>query len=55
MQVWYDLMVEDDGTERTSVKVEGIANGDHVIATGELKTAGKHRSLNDFWASNIEK
>lgn len=55
VQVWYDLMVEDDGTERPSVSVQGIENGDPVIVTGELKTEGEHRSLNDFWASNIEK
>ncbi len=53
--VWYDLMVEDDGTERPDVGVEGIENGHQVIVTGKLKTAGVHRSLNDFWASMIEK
>ena len=53
--VWYGLMVEDDGTERPAVSAEGIQNGDQVIVTGELKTAGVHRSLNDFWASKIEK
>jgi hypothetical protein len=35
--------------------VEAINNGDWVIVTGELKLEGQHRSLNDFWASNIEK
>jgi hypothetical protein len=53
--VWYGLMVEDDGTEWPSVSVESIENGDRVIATGELKTEGTHRSHNDFWASRIEK
>lgn len=53
--VWYDLMVEDDGTERPDVGVEDIENGHQVIVTGKLKTAGVHRSLNDFWASMIEK
>jgi len=53
--VSYGLMVEDDGTERPAVSVEGIQNGDQVIVTGELKTAGVHRSLNDFWTSKIEK
>ncbi len=55
VMVWYDLMVEDGGTARPAVSVEGVQNGDHVIVTGELKTAGIHRSLNDFWASGIEK
>jgi hypothetical protein len=35
-------MVEDDGTEKSPVNVEGIENGDWVIVTGELKTIGKH-------------
>ena len=55
IQVWYALMVEDDGRQRPPVSIEGIDNGDEVIVTGELKTSGKYRSLNDFWASNIEK
>lgn len=53
--VWHGLMVEDDGTERPAVSVEGTQNGDQVIVTGELKTAGVHSSLNDFWASKVEK
>lgn len=54
VHVWYGLMVEDDGTEIPAVSVEGIENGDTVVVTGELKTAGLHTSLNDFWASSIE-
>ena len=54
VQVWYDLMVEDDGKERPPVSVEEIENGDLVTVTGELKTEGKHRSRNDFWASSIQ-
>ena len=53
VQVWYDLMVEDDGTERPAASIEGIDNGDSVIVIGELKTAGQHRSLNDFLATTI--
>ncbi|MBN1134666.1 MAG: protease inhibitor I42 family protein [Methanosarcinaceae archaeon] len=48
-------MIEDGGKERSSVSVEGVENGDWVIVRGELKTAGEHRSLNDFWASLIER
>lgn len=47
VSVWYGLMVEDDGTERPSVSVEGIENGDWVTVTGELKMGG------DLWASRI--
>jgi hypothetical protein len=55
VEVWYGLMIEDEGIERPAVSVEGIANGDWVIATGELKTKGLYHSLNDFWASDIER
>jgi len=55
IQVWYGLMVEDDGTEKPPVSVEGIKNGDWVVITGELKKAGQHTALNDFWATSIEK
>lgn len=55
VQVWYDLMVEDDGTERPAASVEGIENGDSVIVMGELKTAGQYRALNDFWAAIVVK
>ncbi len=53
--VWYDLMIEDNGTERSSVNVDWINNGDWVIVKGELKSEGSNRSLNDFWAKHIEK
>jgi hypothetical protein len=52
--VWYDSMIEDDGTERPPVSIEGIRNGDQVIVTGELKTAGEHKVQGDFWLSNVE-
>ncbi len=55
VRVWYGLMVEDDGTKRSNISVEGLENGDWVIVTGELKTVGDRKSLNDFWASIIEK
>jgi hypothetical protein len=54
LHVWYDTMVEDNGTLRPSVSVEEIQNGDWVIITGELKSGGDHYSLNDFWLSHIQ-
>jgi len=54
LHVWYDTMVEDNGTLRPSVSVQEINNGDWVVVTGELKSGGDHYSLNDFWASSIE-
>ena len=54
VQVWYDMMVENDGTERPAVSVEGIRNGDKVIVIGELKgEGGTHYSKGDFWAKSI--
>ena len=54
LHVWYDTMVEDNGTLRPPVSIEEIKNGDFVVVTGELKSGGDHYSLNDFWASTIE-
>ncbi|MFC2032140.1 hypothetical protein ACFLUS_02040 [Chloroflexota bacterium] len=54
VQVWYDTMVENDGTVRPAVSVDGIRNGDKVIVTGELKgEGGIHYSKDDFWAKSI--
>ena len=51
LQIWYDIMVENDGTERPAVDVREIKNGDRVIVTGELKDeGGTHYSPDDFWA-----
>ena len=55
LEVWYYMMVEDDGTERPSVSVEGIENGDRVVVTGELRSSTGTAPSTTFWASNIEK
>ncbi len=55
LEVWYDMMVEDDGTERPAVSVEGIENGDRVVVTGELRSSNGTAPSTTFWASNIEK
>jgi hypothetical protein len=52
--VWYDLMVEDDGTHRPRVNVEGIKNGDWVIVRGQLTPSEGQQSAHTFWASGIE-
>jgi hypothetical protein len=54
INVWYDTMVEDNGTLRPSISVDKINNGDWVVVIGELKSGGDHYSLNDFWLSQIE-
>jgi hypothetical protein len=54
LQVWYDTMVEDNGTLRPAVDVQEIKNRDWVVVTGELKSGGDHYSRNDFWAVSIE-
>jgi len=54
VQVWYNTMVENDGTVRPAVSVEGIRNGDKVVVTGELKDeCGTHYSKDNFWAKSI--
>ncbi|GEM_PF-929953 len=55
LEVWYDLTVEDDGTERPAVSVEGIENSDRVVVTGELRSSTGTAPSTTFWASNIEK
>jgi hypothetical protein len=55
VEVWYGSMSEDDGTERPSVSVEGIENGNWVIVTGELRSSTGTTPSTTFWASNIEK
>jgi hypothetical protein len=55
IEVWYDMMEEDDQTKRPAVSVEGIENGNMVIVTGELKSGTGTAPSTTFWASNIEK
>lgn len=56
MLVWYDTMVENDGSQRPAVNVQGVHNGDKVIVTGELKgEGGIHYAEGDFWAMDITK
>ncbi|MCD4843847.1 MAG: hypothetical protein K8R25_05090 [Methanosarcinales archaeon] len=55
IEVWYDMMEEDDQTKRPAVSVEGIENGNMVIVTGELRSSTGTAPSTTFWASNIEK
>ena len=55
LEVWYDLMTDDDGTMWPAVRADGIANGDRVAVRGELKHAGLFRNENVFWAMAIER
>ncbi|MGD8555308.1 MAG: hypothetical protein PVJ32_07715 [Anaerolineales bacterium] len=52
--VWYDLMIEEDETQRPSVSMEGITNGDWVVVSGELRSTGSAASDIVFWAASIE-
>jgi len=54
IEVWYNMMVEDDQTSRPSVDVSGISNGEEVVLYGELKSEGTYRQKNDFWLIKIE-
>ena len=54
VMVWYDLM-EADGQLRPAVSVAGIANGDVVEATGELREPSAAQvEVPDFWATAID-
>ena len=55
IEVWYDMMEEDDQTKRPAVSVEGIENGNMVIVTGELKSGTGTAPSTTFWASNMNK
>jgi hypothetical protein len=55
LEVWYALMVEDNGTAWPEVSMEGIENGDSLIITGVLKPSGIHNAEDVFWARAIEK
>jgi hypothetical protein len=53
VEVWYDLMTENDGTTRPPVDVTGINNGDTVVITGEIKgEGGTYYNKGDFWANS---
>lgn len=54
LNIWYDTMVEDDGTLQPAVGVQEFKNGDWVVVTGELKSGGVHYALNDFWLISID-
>ena len=54
IHVWYDTMVENDGTVRPKVDVMEYSNGDELVVIGELKADdGIHYTKNDFWAHEI--
>jgi len=47
LQVFYDLMIDDQGNPLPGVNVDSLENGDWVIATGSLRN-------NDLWLESIE-
>ena len=53
IDIWYGLMVEDEGTELPEVDVSDIKNDDWVVVYGMLKSEGTHASKNDFWAAEV--
>ena len=54
VMVWYDMMVENDGTQLPPAGKHEFDNGDRVIVIGELKgEGGTHYSKGDFWAADI--
>lgn len=55
LTVYYGSMVEDNGNMWPKVSIANIADGDNVIVTGELKSAGKNHTQNSFWTRSIRK
>jgi hypothetical protein len=55
LEVWYDLMVADDGAEWPAVSVTGIENGDTVVVTGQLRRSQGALLSRTFWATRLEK
>jgi len=55
LTVYYGSMYKDNGESLPDVSVDGIQNGDRVVVTGELKSAGKYTVQNSFWSYRIDK
>jgi protein-S-isoprenylcysteine O-methyltransferase Ste14 len=53
--VWYDGMLDEDGSRWPAVDIAGIENGDWVVITGEMRPEGESESKGVFWASSIER
>jgi len=53
LMVYYGGMIEDNGGAWPSVDASWLKNGDRVVVTGELKSAGKYRTQNSFWSRSI--
>jgi hypothetical protein len=56
--VWFDMMVEEDGSPRPPTRVpidiEGIENNDWIVVTGELKYFEDFKVHKDFWLNEFE-
>lgn len=52
LYIWYDAMVDDDESQWPPVDISGVANGDWVVGTGELRESDGFSGT--FWASGIE-
>jgi protein-S-isoprenylcysteine O-methyltransferase Ste14 len=54
VEVWYDGMVEENGTQRPGLEVNDIASSDWVVVTGELRSSDGTVPGKGFWASSIQ-
>jgi len=56
--VWYDMMVEDEGSvrppTRSPIDIEGLENDDWIVVTGELKYFENRKKHEDFWLTEFE-
>lgn len=53
MKVYYDGMMEDNDVVWEPVHVDGIRDGDEVVVTGQVKSAGIYRAQYSFFAQAI--
>jgi hypothetical protein len=55
LNVWYDLMVTENGMVQPAASTDGIENGDWVVVIGELQRPETPSATQQFWANEIIK
>jgi len=52
--LWFDMMVEEDGSQIPPTNIDGIENNDWIVVTGELKFFEDRKIHKDFWLAEFE-
>jgi hypothetical protein len=55
VEVWYDGMVDEDGSQGPGVDIDGLKNGDWIVVSGELRQDEGTLPGKGFWASNVKR